>query len=651
MELFSGGDGTATEPLWEAQSVAQHHDAVSGTAKQAVTYDYAQRLSKGGAVADRLIEATLAAMVTTKGTPLALAYCPLANVSECDIITSYPGATIAVLLYNPTGRASDEATTLYIPSATKSPTLYDGTGKVIPSTTLPVFTNPANVQGKATYRTWFSASIPGLGVSTYFLSQGSESDNAVKGIRQGGKRGGNRFSVKSVLNEEEELPALPAVTPTKVRADPVLENAGVAVTFDDATGLIKSIRDKSTNISHPFTQDFAWYPSYQVKDQQASGAYIFRPAINGTYSLSTSTKLTQLVNGEVVSEAWQQITPWLSQIIRLRQGAHGVEFEWTVGPIPISDDQGKEVIIRFNTSFQSKGTWYTDSNGREFQQRQRNFRPTWKWVPTQLVAGQSSPPHTSPLILSLALLTPFLFLFVCGRKGNYYPVNSATWLTDGTSAMIVNVDRSQGCSSLVDGVIECMIHRRIAHDDGRGVGEALNETGLDGKGLVITGATWVHLSPLADAAYHARATATEIYSPPHQSYAPLNSSIGDYLTGHQSNVSFLKTDLPDQVELITAHVFMGKLLIRIAHSYGVGESATYSTPVTIDLSTLFLLPITDAQEMNLSGVLPKGSRTPFQWNTTGDGEVARRSVRKDAPGSVTINPGEVKTFLCTLSRQ
>ena len=42
MELFSGGDGTATEKLWEAQSVAQHHDAVSGTAKQAVTFDYAQ---------------------------------------------------------------------------------------------------------------------------------------------------------------------------------------------------------------------------------------------------------------------------------------------------------------------------------------------------------------------------------------------------------------------------------------------------------------------------------------------------------------------------------------------------------------------------------------------------------------------------------
>ena len=28
-----------------------------------------------------------------------------------------------------------------------------------------------------------------------------------------------------------------------------------------------------------------------------------------------------------------------------------------------------------------------------------------------------------------------------------------------------------------------MLHRRLLHDDDRGVGEALNETGRDGKGM------------------------------------------------------------------------------------------------------------------------------------------------------------------------
>lgn len=33
--------------LDEAMGIAQHHDAVSGTEKQAVAYDYAQRLADG----------------------------------------------------------------------------------------------------------------------------------------------------------------------------------------------------------------------------------------------------------------------------------------------------------------------------------------------------------------------------------------------------------------------------------------------------------------------------------------------------------------------------------------------------------------------------------------------------------------------------
>ena len=218
--------------------------------------------------------------------------------------------------------------------------------------------------------------------------------------------------------------------------------------------------------------------------------------------------------------------------------------------------------------------------------------------------------------------------------------------------MIVNVDRSQGCASLVDGVLECMIHRRLTKDDGRGVGEALTEPGLDGKGLIVTGTTFVHLSPLADAAFHARATANELYSPVHQSYAPITQSIKDYVSSHTTSLSYLKTDLPDQVELITLQVYSGgKILVRLSHSYGVGESAVYSTPVTVDLSTLFLLPITSFQEMYVSAALPKGSRTPYQWNTTDEEEPAKLQLKRAAPAAfnVTIKPAEVRTFLCTVS--
>lgn len=50
------------------------------------------------------------------------------------------------------------------------------------------------------------------------------------------------------------------------------------------------------------------------------------------------------------------------------------------------------MISRFwAPSLASKGTFYTDSNGREFQRRVRNERPTWDLEVTEPVAGNYYP--------------------------------------------------------------------------------------------------------------------------------------------------------------------------------------------------------------------------------------------------------------------
>lgn len=110
--------------------------------------------------------------------------------------------------------------------------------------------------------------------------------------------------------------------------------------------------------------------------------------------------------------------------------------------------------------------FYTDSNGRELLQRTLDSRPTW----------------------SLELEEPI--------AGNYYPITSKIVIVDVEQDVefAVLTDRAQGGSSLANGDVELMVHRRCIHDDAFGVGEALEETAF-GEGLVARGKHYVILGP------------------------------------------------------------------------------------------------------------------------------------------------------------
>jgi hypothetical protein len=132
-----------------------------------------------------------------------------------------------------------------------------------------------------------------------------------------------------------------------------------------------------------------------------------------------------------------------------------VELESFVKPIDISDNIGKEVTINIGTNYNNNGTFYTDANGLELQERILNYRPTWNLTNEEPVSG------------------------------NYYPINAMIGFEDIAThdKLWVLNDRSQGGSSVRNGEIEIMVHRRLVADDDRGVGEPLNEKDRDGAGL------------------------------------------------------------------------------------------------------------------------------------------------------------------------
>ena len=104
----------------QAMGVAQHHDAVSGTEKQHVAYDYALQLAQGNAECQTVISQGLSTLMTGAshripaithaplGAADALAFseCPFLNQSICEATTA--GVDTVLVLYNNLGQNRTE---------------------------------------------------------------------------------------------------------------------------------------------------------------------------------------------------------------------------------------------------------------------------------------------------------------------------------------------------------------------------------------------------------------------------------------------------------------------------------------------------------------------------------------------------------------
>ncbi len=182
------------------------------------------------------------------------------------------------------------------------------------------------------------------------------------------------------------------------------------------------------------------------------------------------------------------------------------------------------------------------------------------------------------------------------------------------------LDRSEGGSSIKDGSIEIMLHRRILHDDGLGVGEPLNETAYS-QGLVVRGRHSLILEPPATSALIHRISAQRIYMHTLSTYALPQLSYADYSNKYHQTWSALSNDMPVNVHLLTFDQLKSKqYLVRVEHFFELNEDAVYSQPVTFDLQSLFnsLGTIKDLLELTLGANFPLADLHRLVWITDED---------------------------------
>jgi len=349
----------------------------------------------------------------------------------------------------------------------------------------------------------------------------------------------------------------------------------------------------------------------------------------------------------VVNQVTFLVNAWLNCTLRVVLNASdpSVALEYSVGAVPVEDQIGKEVVLQYSTVLRTGAAWWADANAREMQPRVRNQRYSYN----------QSLPIREPI------------------ANNYVPMNSAAYITDGTHSLTVLNDRAQGVASQLDGQLEVMVHRRLVDDDGRGVAEPLNETDIGitsyysdpkaqrlGRGIVVAGTHYLFFGSAAGAAAQWRPKTQRVYAPFTPLFAPLpagGSAVADYIKSHAVDYSWLKTDLPVNVEVVTLAAWgqwqpsvKSASLLRLAHMFGVDEDAALSKPVSVDLSALFETTPAVITPVSLTATRSAGEAAQrMEWRAVGDNAHANMGehlvdsqLRAEV---VTLNPLEVQTFI------
>ncbi|KAL5581468.1 hypothetical protein UlMin_013910 [Ulmus minor] len=623
LEFFRSrnNSGPNTDLLADALAIAQHHDAVSGTERQHVAADYALRISIGYKEAEKLVASSLSYLTQSDSNAgwgkkvSSFQQCPLLNISYCPPSEAAlpDGKSLVVVIYNPLGWKREEV--VRIPVFSERVTVKDSSGKEVEAQLLPISNATLSLRDyyvraylgnlpSETIKYWlaFLVSVPPIGFSTYVVSTAKTGSTSV----------------------------LSSVYLSEGSTDSTIEvgKGNLKLIYSANEGKLTHYVNSRNQVTASAEQSYIYYSGNDGtgKDPQASGAYVFRP--NSTFPIKSEQVPLTVVRGPLLDEVHQQLNSWISQVTRVYKGKEHAEVEFSIGPIPVDDGIGKEITTQITTSMKTNGTFYTDSNGRDFIKRIRDFRTDWDLQVNQPVSG------------------------------NYYPINLGIYVQDSSSELSVLVDRSVGGSSLVDGQIELMLHRRLIHDDIRGVGEVLNETVClrdKCEGLTIQGKFYVKVDPLGEGAKWRRTAGQEIYSPLLLAFAEQDGN--EWINSHVSTFSGIDPSyaLPNNTALITLQELdNGKILLRLAHLYETGEDKDYSVLASVELKKLFPnKKIRKVTETSLSANQERAEmeKKRLAWKVEGpdvESTVIRGGPVDPSKLVVELGPMEIRTFLIDL---
>ena len=304
--------------LRKAQGEFQHHDAITGTEKQAVANDYNVQMEDGSFFANEATSTVLGAILDVSlNHNLTLKWQEMGAAQR-----------MGVILTNSNAQKTRNVVRTVVPTGELEVT--DASGKTL-SYQINDIPDWSIERANGTHVVYVEVEVPALGYTTiYFVTKPS-------------------------------LPMVSAHRGAVVRDDSI-ENDRYRLTF--ANGLLSAVELKEEGRTIPFTDKLYQYTG-RYGSGRNSGAYSFIPASHTPDVVGDKAELT-VIKGPLLEEARVVYRTGYQQVIRLYRCAgimrNVIEMVYDMGPT----DDGREIVARYSSELlKNDRVMFTDGNGLE----------------------------------------------------------------------------------------------------------------------------------------------------------------------------------------------------------------------------------------------------------------------------------------------
>ncbi|KAM7268182.1 hypothetical protein ACFE04_010348 [Oxalis oulophora] len=412
----------------------QHHDGVTGTARDHVVRDYGNRMHTSLEDLQIFISKAIEVLIGIrheKSDQIPSSFEPEQVRSKYDArpvykaISAREGTSHSVAIFNSLEQKREEIVTLVVNRA--DITVLDSNWSCLPSQVSPELQHNKSKIFTGRHRVHWKASVPPLGVETYYIANGFAGCEKAKPAKL-------KFLPSSTLH------CPPPYSCSKIEGDLAeIRNQHQTLTFNVKNGLLQKLSPRN---GAPIIvgEEIDMYSS------SGSGAYLFKPSGDAKPIVEESGQMV-ISEGFLMQELFSYPkTLWqnspVSHSTRIYDASNNIqqfliEKEYHVELIG-ADFNDKELIARYKTSIDNQRIFYSDLNGFQMSRRE-----TYDKIPVQ---------------------------------GNYYPMPYLAFMEGSNGQRFsVHTRQSLGVAGLENGWLEIMLDRRLLRDDARGLGQGITD--------------------------------------------------------------------------------------------------------------------------------------------------------------------------------